>query len=80
MSGDHNQYQRDQENASYMYSMPPQDHVRLSFYAPPPVVGYWVFPGSKKGYETKFAMLGKPNRFHRLMMKLALGWVWEDVK
>ena len=80
MSGDHNQYQRDQENVSYMYTLPPQEHVHLSFYAPPPVVGYWVFPGSKKGSETKFQMAGKPKWFHRLMMKWILGWVWEDVK
>ena len=80
MSGDHNQYQRDQENVSYMYTFPPQEHVHLSFYAPPPVVGYWVFPGSKKGFETKFSMTGKPNWFHRLMMKWAFGWIWEDVK
>ncbi len=83
MSGDHNQYQRDQENVSYMYSMPPQEilsHAHLSFYLPPPTVGYWVLPGSEKGFETKFSMTGKPNRFHRMMMKLLLGWVWEDVK
>jgi hypothetical protein len=80
MSGDHNQYQRDQENVSYMYTLPPQEHVQLSFYKPPPVIGYWLLPGSKKGFETKFSMTGKPNRFHRMMMKLAFGWVWEDVK
>ena len=76
-------YQRDKENVSYMYTLPPQEilsNVRLSFYEPPPTVGYWVFPGSKKGFETKFSMTGKPNRFHRLMMKWVLGWVWEDVK
>ena len=80
MSGDHNQYQRDQENGSYMYTLPPQEHVHLSFYAPPPVVGYWVLPGSKKGSETKFQMTSKPKWFHRLMMKWILGWVWEDKK
>lgn len=80
MSGDYNQYQRDKTNVSYMYTMPPQEHVHLSFYTPPPIVGYWVFPGSIKGGETKFAMCGKPNRLHRLMMKWVLGWVWEDVK
>lgn len=80
MINDDNQYKRDQENVSYMYSMPPQEHVHLSFYAPPPVVGYWVFSGSKKGSETKFSMTGKPNWFNRLMMKWAFGWIWEDVK
>lgn len=52
----------------------------LTFYQPPPIVGYWVFPGSKKGWETKFSMYGKPNPFHRWMMRWVLGWVWEDVK
>lgn len=73
-------YTRDATNVSYMYTLPPQKHVQLSFYNPPPTVGYWVLPGSEKGFETKFSMTGKPNRFHRMMMKLALGWVWEDVK
>lgn len=73
-------YTRDETNVGYMYTLPPQEHVRFSFYKPPPTVGYWVLPGSKKGFETKFSMTGKPNRFHRMMMKLLLGWIWEDVK
>jgi hypothetical protein len=42
--------QRDQENVSYMYTLPPQEHVQLSFYKPPPVIGYWLLPGSPKGF------------------------------
>jgi len=73
MSGDHNMNQSDQFTFS-------SKHLHLGFYKPPACVGYWVFPGSKKGYETKFSMTGKPNWFHRLMMKWLMGWVWEDVK
>lgn len=63
-----------------IYTLPPQEHIKLSFYETPSIVGYWVLPGSKKGFGTKFGMIAKPNKFHRLMMQWMLGWVWEDVK
>lgn len=48
--------------------------------APPPVVGYWVLPCSDTAYKTMFAAYSKPNWFHRKMMKLLIGWTWEDKK
>lgn len=81
MSGDHNQYQRDQENVSYMYSMPPQEHVHLSFYKPPPIVGYWVLPPHDTPYSSKFAAYcSKPNWLYRTALRLVLGIKWEDEK
>ena len=74
MSGDHGKCQSDE------FTFSSEKHIHIGFYKPPPYVGYWVFPGSAKGYETKFSMTGKPNWFHRMMMKWLLGWVWEDVK
>ena len=73
-------YTRDETNVSYMYTLPPKEHVQLRLYKPPPVIGYWVLPGSAEAAPRKFAMFEKPNRFHRMMVKLALGWIWEDVK
>jgi len=81
MSGDQNQYQRDQENVSYMYTMPPQEilsHTHLSFYLPPPTVGYWVVPNGDPiaGY-TKFPTYSVPRWHHRYFMNLIFGWKWE---
>jgi hypothetical protein len=42
--------------------------------------GYWVFPGSHPAYATKFGVLYKPNWFHMTMMRLILGFKWEDIK
>jgi hypothetical protein len=51
---------------------------QYTFHASPPVVGYWVFPGSVKGYATKFASVCKPNWLHRKTMELLLGFKLED--
>lgn len=45
---------------------------------PPPAAGWWVFPGSIPGCETKFAVPSKPSWYHRTMMRLLLGMKWED--
>lgn len=37
----------------------------------PEPVGWW-----KIGYGTSFAVYKKPNRFHRFMTTLLLGWRW----
>jgi hypothetical protein len=50
-----------------------------TFYTPPPIAGYWVFPGSTKGFETKFSVTDKPNWLHRKTMALLLGFRWEDM-
>ena len=42
-------------------------------FSPPPVVGYICLSPNFKIEMTK-----RPNWFHRKMMYLALGWVWED--
>ena len=38
MSGDHNQYQRDQENVSYMYTLPENGALRISVPLPDPQI------------------------------------------
>ena len=45
----------------------------------PNIVGYWILPGSNTFQKFTFAMPAKPNWFHRLTMRLLLGWKWEDV-
>jgi hypothetical protein len=45
---------------------------------PPPIIGYWVLPGSSSAYTTTFAGYSKPNWFHRKMMQVVLGWKWKD--
>lgn len=41
MSGDHNQYQRDEENFSYMYTLPESGALRISVPLPDPQIT-WV--------------------------------------
>lgn len=38
----------------------------------PAVGAYWIGDG------IGFHMLTRPSWFHRLMMRLLLGWVWKD--
>jgi hypothetical protein len=38
MSGDHNQYQRDEENVSYMYTLPENGALRISVPLPDPQI------------------------------------------
>ena len=38
MSGDHNQYQRDEENVSYMYTLPEQGALHISVPLPDPQI------------------------------------------
>ena len=38
MSGDHNQYQRDEENVSYMYTLPESGALRISMPMPDPEI------------------------------------------
>jgi hypothetical protein len=45
--------------------------------APPAPMGYWVIGKSNWG-QTQFAIYKKPNKLHRFMTKLLLGWEWLD--
>lgn len=56
----------------------PGSESMILTYTPLPI-GYWIFPGSQKPPNTKIAAYSKPNWFHRIMMKLILGFHWEDV-
>ena len=40
-------------------------------------VGHWVL-GRTNYSSLRFTICKKPNRFHRFMTKLLLGWEWED--
>lgn len=56
----------------YTSALPKQSN--LSFHLPPPTVGYYCLnPNFKIGMTTK------PNWFHRKMVRLVFGWVWEDI-
>ena len=45
---------------------------------PPPIVGWWVLPGSKESYWTGFAAHCKPNWLHRFMMEKLMGWKYKE--
>jgi hypothetical protein len=45
------------------------------FSTPPAPKGYWVVGKSSFG-QTRFAIYKKPNKLHRLITKLLLGWDW----
>ena len=49
-------------------------------YTPPPVVGWWVLPGSSGSFAFKIACYTKPRWFTIKMMKYILGFTWEDTK
>ena len=49
-------------------------------YTPPPVVGWWLMPGSVPGCRTQFAVYKKPSWLHIKLMALLLGWKYEEVK
>lgn len=51
---------------------------KYQFHGSPPIVGYWILPGSSELQQFKFGMTAKPNWFHRHMMQLLLGWKWEN--
>jgi hypothetical protein len=42
-------------------------------------VGHWVL-GRTDYSSIRFAIFKKPNRFHRFMTNLLLGWKWEDAR
>ena len=50
----------------------------FSVFTSPKVLGYWIFPGCGVGYRTQLAAYSKPSWFHQKMMKLILGFGWED--
>ena len=52
----------------------------ITITTPPPVVGYWVMPGSSKSWQTKFAAYEKPRWLVRKSMLWVFGWAWEDAK
>ena len=45
---------------------------------PPPVVGWWVFPGSYRGHAFKIACYTKPRWITIKMMKLILEFRYEQ--
>lgn len=45
---------------------------------PPEPVGYYDIGGPPWGMYV--AIYSRPNRFHRFMVRLILGWAWRDVK
>jgi len=49
----------------------------LKLHAPPKPKGWWAIGKCHWG-QTQFAMYTKPNRLHRLMTKILLGWDWLD--
>jgi len=51
--------------------------MTMQLATPPTPKGFWVIGKSNWG-QTQFAMYKKPNRLHRLMTKLLLGWDWVD--
>lgn len=55
------------------------DTPAFTFVQPPPVVGYWHFPGSSPACATRLAMGSRPSWLHRWMMRILLGFKWEDV-
>lgn len=59
---------------SKLYTLELQKPSDLSFYLPPPVVGYICLNPNFKIGSTK-----KPNWFHRKMIHWVFGWVWEDI-
>lgn len=56
----------------YTSALPKQSNS--NFYLPPPVVGYICL-----NPNFKIGMTKKPNWFHRKMIHLVFGWVWEDI-
>lgn len=46
----------------------------------PPTVGFWVMPGSVPACYIKFNVHTKPTWLHIKMMKLLLGWKYEEMK
>lgn len=54
--------------------------LRYSFVTPPPPVGRWHLPGSVPGCGTYFTVAAKPSWLHIKMMKLLLGWKYEEMK
>jgi hypothetical protein len=45
--------------------------------SPPTPKGYWILQQSSYG-RVQFAVHKKPNKLHRFMTKLLLGWDWVD--
>lgn len=76
------------EGATLKYEHPNLDDAKqmyinagaYQFNAPPPIAGYWVLPCQNTQYKTMFAGYSKPNWFHRMTMRLMIGWTWEDKK
>ena len=54
------------------------DTPAFTFIKPPPVVGYWHFPGSTAACTTRLSVASKPSRLHRWTMRILLGFKWED--
>ena len=52
----------------------------ITIATPPPIIGYWIMPGSDRGWKTKFAAYTKPRWHVRKMMLWVFGWAWEDAK
>lgn len=52
--------------------------ARYTVLTPPPVVGWWILPGSIPTNCTKFSVRARPNWLHRKMMQWLMGWKWED--
>lgn len=53
-------------------ALPKQSNLMI--YSPPPAVGYICITPNFKIASSK-----KPNWFHRKMIHLVFGWVWEDI-
>lgn len=46
----------------------------------PRPAGYWLLPGHDNGCGTRFSSPKKPNWLVRKMMRILLGFKWEDFK
>ena len=47
-------------------------------WSPPPVVGWWVFPGSLRGNAFKISCYTKPRWLNIKLMKYLLGFGYEE--
>ncbi len=51
--------------------------IQFQFVKTPEPVGFWLI--SPAPNHTQFPVYKKPNRFHRFMTTLLLGWKWQPI-
>jgi hypothetical protein len=64
--------------SGHMWTVKETEPYKL--YTPPPVVGWWVLPGSSSYSAFKIACYTKPRWFTIKMMKYILDFTWKDTK